>query len=235
MSFEEKGMYMDLLMAQHQTGRLEKDRIRNFIGIPWEGIPRIIREKFAEDGPEYVYNERLEFERQRRAKFIERSTENGRKGGAPKKQKTEKETEKITQNGTQTETIKGNVTGTVISGIVLEKEGGVGETVPDGVVFLYDTPKFKQAWDNWVKYRKDYHSKKYDRLQTEMAFKDLGRMATDEDEAIGIIERAIANNWENLYGTTAKRTDNVRRSGKGAISGNSLDNKKGSGARKDYT
>lgn len=77
MTYEEKGIYIDLLCLQHQNGHLPKRQV--------EGIPEAVREKFKEDEDGRFFNSRMEREKKKRAAYAVSRSENGKKGGRPKK------------------------------------------------------------------------------------------------------------------------------------------------------
>lgn len=81
MTYEEKGIYIDLLCLQHQNGHLPKRQI--------EGIPEAVKEKFREDEDGLFYNPRMDREKQKRAAYAVSRSQNGKKGGRPKKEDSE--------------------------------------------------------------------------------------------------------------------------------------------------
>lgn len=87
MSMEERGIYITLLMAQHQNGHLDTKRLGFILGFSWDTVSVIVKEKFTTDPQGLIFNERLEVEIEKRASFLTKQTENGSKGGRPKKPK----------------------------------------------------------------------------------------------------------------------------------------------------
>lgn len=81
MTYEEKGIYIDLLCLQHQNGHLPKRQV--------EGIPEAVKEKFREDEDGLFYNPRMDREKQKRAAYAVSRSQNGKKGGRPKKEDSE--------------------------------------------------------------------------------------------------------------------------------------------------
>ena len=69
-TLEEKGAYIQLLLLQFSEGKLTDFLIRRSLGEAYERTWEVIKCKFAFDG-EYYQNERLESEKQKRAKFTE--------------------------------------------------------------------------------------------------------------------------------------------------------------------
>lgn len=90
LNMEERGQYITLLCLQHQLGHLSKKTI----DLNINNISKDVLKKFKIDDEGNYYNERLEYEIEKRSKFIEHQRENGKKGGRPKNPKE-------TQNKTQ--------------------------------------------------------------------------------------------------------------------------------------
>lgn len=67
MTFEEKGAYMELLMVQFNRGHMTSHMIAQTVGHLWDKI----KDKFKEDDAGRFYNERLEYEVNRRKSFAE--------------------------------------------------------------------------------------------------------------------------------------------------------------------
>lgn len=93
MSLEERGAYITLLAAQHQHGHLDPKRVGFLLGFGWDMLSDAVREKFSTDENGLIFNERLEIEIEKRAQYIEKQTNNGLKGGRPRKEKNPKETQ----------------------------------------------------------------------------------------------------------------------------------------------
>ena len=74
----EVGIYIKLLCRQHQRGHISKKT--------YERLPDAVQEKFIEDNDGKYYNERLEYEIERRKNWTTSRRENGSKGGRPKKE-----------------------------------------------------------------------------------------------------------------------------------------------------
>ena len=75
MSFEEKGMYIELLMMQFSRGHMTPHMIGQVVGQNWDKISH----KFTQDENGLWYNERLELEKKRRKAFTD-SRKNNLKG-----------------------------------------------------------------------------------------------------------------------------------------------------------
>lgn len=67
MTFEQKGAYFELLMAQFNRGHMTEDMIGQMVGQNWVTI----KDKFIQDENGLWYNKRLEFEQQKRQRFVQ--------------------------------------------------------------------------------------------------------------------------------------------------------------------
>jgi len=67
MTFEEKGAYIELLMTQFNRGHMTSQVIAQVVGQLWDKI----HDKFKTDINGLYYNERLEFEIERRKTFVQ--------------------------------------------------------------------------------------------------------------------------------------------------------------------
>ena len=90
MSMAQRGKYITLLCLQHQQGHLSEE---DMLVICGEHDKKIFS-KFEQDENGLYYNERMDEEAEKRRNFIEKQTENGRKGGRPKKESQTKPTGK---------------------------------------------------------------------------------------------------------------------------------------------
>ena len=87
MTMEERGQYITLLCFQHQKGHISQ----KMIDLNMPNVSQTVLDKFKIDEEGKYYNERMEYEIDKRAKFCEHQRENGKKGGRPKKVKVEEE------------------------------------------------------------------------------------------------------------------------------------------------
>jgi hypothetical protein len=81
MSMEDKGKYITILCLMHQQGRMTEETICFLVG----SVSVNLKSKFKIDENGFWYNERLEIESEKRAKFTESRRNNGIQGGRPKK------------------------------------------------------------------------------------------------------------------------------------------------------
>lgn len=162
-----KGCYMDLLIAQFNSGSLSLEEIRTVLGTDFSVAWNTLQKKFAQDATGKFFNERLEVEKERRRKFSEKQSLNGKKGGRKPKpnpslnpntilESSNKEDE--TENKAETE-IRG-VQGGLIKSLppsqdMVEKMFvDMGLTAEEGVEFYLrvEGDKGFTNLNNWVSY-----------------------------------------------------------------------------------
>ena len=100
MSNEEVGAYIRCLCMQHQKGHLKEKEMMK-ICLNQEVLDSVMNH-YKQDDEGLFYNERLDFEKEKREKFIEHQRENGKKGGRPKTQMKPNENPWVNPNETQT-------------------------------------------------------------------------------------------------------------------------------------
>tara|TARA_R110000765_G_scaffold313726_1_gene406662 strand:+ start:168 stop:854 length:687 start_codon:yes stop_codon:yes gene_type:complete len=81
-------------------------------------------------------------------------------------------------------------------------------TTKRGLVFPFESKKFLKFWGIWKQYKKDEYKYTYNSLVSEQAaLKNLAKISkNNEQNAIELIEHAIAQGWKGLYST--KKGDN---------------------------
>lgn len=85
---EERGAYITLLCVQHGHGHLSTEIIKRLIGADvFERVWPMISSKFIQDDDKNYFNQRLENEIAAKVKHSETQSENGKKGGRPRKEK----------------------------------------------------------------------------------------------------------------------------------------------------
>ena len=82
LTMEERGQYITMLCLQHQKGRLTKKNIQISVG----NVSEDVMSKFVQDENEMYYNATLENLTQKREAYSQSRSENGKKGGRPKKE-----------------------------------------------------------------------------------------------------------------------------------------------------
>lgn len=76
MTFEEKGAYVELLMAQFNRGHMTKDMIGQVLGHKFGQIWEVVQHKFIQDSEGRYYNVRLEEEQKKRKAFVDSRKKN---------------------------------------------------------------------------------------------------------------------------------------------------------------
>jgi uncharacterized protein YdaU (DUF1376 family) len=201
MSMEERGIYITLVLAQHQNGHLDPKRVGFLLGFGWDMVPVIVKEKFETDGAGMIFNKRLEEEREKRDQYLSKQKENGQKGGRPKKPKENPDHNPNSNPKKSTRVANGNGNEDVIE----DRKEGVEER--EGIQYPYESETFKANWMAWrnflhEKYDKDY----FNRTAEQAALMHLSRISKSEDHAIQTIQKALRNGWQDLY--TLKIEDN---------------------------
>jgi uncharacterized protein YdaU (DUF1376 family) len=120
MDMQERGIYITLLAAQHQNGRLDPKRVGFLLGFSWDMVSDIVKSKFETDESGMLFNERLEEEILKRSQHSEKQRENGKKGGRPSKYKNPNETQTISQTEPKKKPL-GNAIVNVNEIVVIEK------------------------------------------------------------------------------------------------------------------
>lgn len=101
MTYEEKGMYIDLICVCWQTQTIPKKRLGLIINKSWEEMSNELKDKFIDQGDSIV-NKRVYKDLVLREEFIEKQRINGQKGGRPKTQKKLSTSTSITITNTNT-------------------------------------------------------------------------------------------------------------------------------------
>ncbi|QYJ68913.1 YdaU family protein [Flavobacterium litorale] len=204
MTCEQTGAYIKLLAYQWVNLGIPKQRIGIIIGTGWENIWLSIRDKFTERNGIY-YNQRLEDEREKRARFKQKQSENGKKGGRPKKNPTPTQ-QKPLENESEDE--KEND-----SSYENEKEG-TGEKT--SVIHPYPTEAFAQQWQLWKNYRATEHNFYYRSPQSEQAaLVELSTLADTQATAIAIMHQSMSKGWKGFFELkTNEQTRTPARKGK---------------------
>jgi uncharacterized protein YdaU (DUF1376 family) len=102
LTMEERGQYITLLSYQWEHDEIPKKRLGLLVGCAWENLSPELKSKFDETELSIV-NKRLEDERDKRARFKEKQSGNGKLGGRPPKPKLNPNE---SQTDTQTQTQK---------------------------------------------------------------------------------------------------------------------------------
>ena len=82
LTMEERGQYITMLCLQHQKGHLTKKNIQIAVG----NVSEDVMSKFVKDENEMYYNETLEAVIHKREAYSQSRSDNGKKGGRPRKE-----------------------------------------------------------------------------------------------------------------------------------------------------
>lgn len=195
MSFEERGIYITLLCAQHQNGHLDPKRVGFLLGLDWDSVSVMVRDKFKTDSKGMIFNERLDEEIEKRANFIEKQRINGAKGGRPKTQKEPTGKPKHNPNTNPTGNAIGNGNEDKLNGV--EIDFTQPDIEGDEVSFPLDTQPVRSLWAKWKESRYKNHKLRYKMMGEQAALKRLQGMTYQQIEST--ILAAISGGWVNLY------------------------------------
>ena len=212
---EEVGIYIRILTKQWTDGKIPKKRLGFLVGFEWVNFSDELKQKFIEDD-DFIYNKRLEFEREKLAGFHKKQAENGKKGGRPRKTKTveksnnddsleEIKNPKETQTKTQIKAKKSlSIENEVEDDNKIESEKGkgvLGEKEKTELNYHFDSEVFRTQWKIWKAFRKKNHKFQYFNQESEQ--KALTRIFNlskeNENVAIDIIKQSIEKGWKDFY------------------------------------
>jgi len=206
MTLEETGAYIKLLAHQWNIGKIPKKRLGFVLGLNWETVWDNISDKFIEDNG-FVYNSRLEQEREKRSAFKEKQRNNGKKGGRPSEKKPKQKpnkTQDITQNKPKQKPLEDEDE--------YEKEYEYKKE-KEKMIFPFDTEKFKTQWQLWKVYKnKEFKFKYKSEISEQAALKKLGELSNNNEKtAIAIIHQSISEGWKGFFNL---KKENLGKNGK---------------------
>lgn len=183
-----KGAYMDLLMAQFNNGHMSIEDVKIVLGedfnLMWKNK---LKAKFIQDESGNFFNEKLEFEINRRKRFTESRKKN------LSKETTHKGThmKPRMENGNENENINKNTPLKKSEKTLYEKP----------IEFPFDSENFLLHWNIWKYYKKTEHKFRYkSSLSEQGALNKLTKLADqDEETAIEIIIESISNGWKGFF------------------------------------
>ncbi|OIQ19326.1 MAG: hypothetical protein BM557_06380 [Flavobacterium sp. MedPE-SWcel] len=204
MTCEETGAYIKLLAYQWVNIGIPKKRLSIIMGAGWENTWLAIRDKFIEKNDVY-FNTRLEDEREKRARFKQKQSENGKKGGRPRKDIANNQASQVNNNTTT------NPNPTITQKKPLESENeiekeyynengkeGMGEK--PNVVYPFPTEAFAQQWKIWKNYRATEHNFYYRSTESEQAaLAEINNLASSQDNAIAIMHQSMSKGWKGFF------------------------------------
>lgn len=202
LSNEEIGIYIKLLAKQWTDGAIPKKRVGLLVGLSFDDFSEELKEKFIEvDGK--LLNERLENEREKKFKFLEKQRENGKKGGRPKKKEESQNNPTLNSGLTQKKPLEDE------DEIEVEKENIIKNKKV--VIFPFEDSEFKTQWQVWKDYKKDEFKFKYKSTASEQgALKKLSELSgLNSKKAIEIIHSSISNGWKGFFKLDEKKNTSI--------------------------
>ena len=176
LTMEERGMYITLLSIQWSKNKIPKKRLGFILGIEWEEVPELVKEKFVDEG-DYLINERLFKISEERRLFVEKQVLNGRKGGRPTKQLKPKKS----------------------SSMKMKMKMKVENENKD-IVYPYQNDEFIEIWKQFKIYKETEFNFKYKSTQSEQAaLSKLSNEMDNVDHAIQSIKNSMANGWKGIF------------------------------------
>ena len=187
----ERGQYITLLCLQHQKGVLSPKIIKLTCG---NEMSQDVLDKFKIDKDGNYYNERMDFERNKRKAHSELQ-----------RQKAQQRWDKVKkEKNNSNKQLKGDaVASTVASALAVplenenenENRNKKENTI---IVYPFSDESFVKAWDLWKQYKKEIKKSYNSKLSEQAALKSIGKMADDSSDAIEIIEHTISRGWIGL-------------------------------------
>ena len=176
LTMEERGLYITLLSIQWSKNVIPKKRLALILGMEWENVPELIKEKFIDKG-DYLINERLFNVSEDRKTYVEKQRLNGQKGGRPK---------------TQTKAKKRSS---------LKMKMKIEDEIENiDIVYPYLNDEFIQIWNQFKIYKNKEFNFKYKSIQSEQAaLSKLPSEMDNVDHAIQSIKTAMANGWKGIF------------------------------------
>ena len=176
LTMEERGMYITLLSIQWSKNKIPKKRLGFILGIEWEEVPELVKEKFVDEG-DYLINERLFKISEERRIFVEKQVLNGRKGGRPTKQLKPKKS----------------------SSMKMKMKMKVENENKD-IVYPYQNDEFIEIWKQFKIYKETEFNFKFKSTQSEQAaLSKLPNEMDNVDHAIQSIKNSMANGWKGIF------------------------------------
>ena len=176
LTMEERGLYITLLSIQWSKNVIPKKRLALILGMEWENVPELIKEKFIDKG-DHLINERLFNVSEDRKTYVEKQRLNGQKGGRPK---------------TQTKAKKRSS---------LKMKMKIEDEIENiDIVYPYLNDEFIQIWNQFKIYKQTEFNFKFKSTQSEQAaLSKLPSEMDNVDHAIQSIKNTMANGWKGIF------------------------------------
>lgn len=203
---EEIGIYIKMLAKQWTDGKIPKKRLGFLVGLEWDNLSEELRSKFSDNG-DYIINERLEKEREKKQKFIKNQSENGKKGGRPKKKSSPETSEieektQIKPNPLKNQKPNQSQKKPLEEGRLKTEEEIEEEKEKEGEVKMpFESEEFLKGWKIWKKYKKEEFKFKYKNIESEQAaLSELANLSNGNlQTALSIITQSMASGWKGFF------------------------------------
>ena len=221
---EEIGIYIKMLAKQWTDGKIPKKRLGFLVGLDWDNFSDELKEKFTDLGP-HIFNERLEKEREKKQKFIDKQAENGKKGGRPKAAKPLKSKDKTqtkpnplnnqNPNESQKKPLEEEKEDRRMKKEKEIEKGGMGEKT----ILPWETENFKVQWQHWKIYKKKEFGFQFKSPQSEQAaLTELANKSNGEEKtAIKIMHQSMSNGWKGFFELKNNTNGKTKQTGKSEI------------------
>ena len=182
----ERGQYIRLLCEQHQNGHIPENHL---LSVSFSLASPVVK-KFVRDKDGYYFNERMELEIEKRNKFTESRSINGKKGGRPIKE--EKASAKPLGYA------KNNLVG-----------DGNGNGNKNGIAIDFILPEFQESFNLWIQYKKERRESYKSDKSIKVCYEELVRLSKNKsDIAMKIVRQSMANNWAGLFELKQNKNNN---------------------------
>lgn len=101
-------------------------------------------------------------------------------------------------------------TDTTVNTTKEKAKSSIGTIFPKELTYPFPSQKFKDAWALWIRYKKSQWKFQYKSIETEQIAMDGLKEKSDNDEenAITMIKRSIANGWKGFVELTTQFSTN---------------------------
>ena len=197
MTLEEKGAYIEVLILQFNRGHMSEHMIQRIIGDNWQHI----KQKFKQDSEGLFYNERLEFEKNKRQNYTKSRSDNRL---SKKDEQDEKEIK--TKKTRHKKKISTSYDSHMLQHMENENEN---ENINANELSIYPfSENFIQVWNEWKQYKFEQHKFKFKSHLTEQKQFNLLVKLSGENEsyAAELVNLAIGKAWEGFHIPNDKKT-----------------------------
>jgi hypothetical protein len=187
MTRHHKGCYIDLLVAQFNSGPLSLEEIKNLLGQD-QAAWTVLSRKFSVDSTGKYFNERLETEKAKRVEY------------------SNKQKERIAKRWNKDGIQLGNTA--VLPKIENENEivnkdfikNKKANKIPEEIIYPFHSEGFMQAWDKWLRFKKEQFNFTYKFIGLQGCLDDIKKLSGgDELTAIELINNAISKGYKGIY------------------------------------